>query len=108
MGTYTIRQLAEEFGLTIRTLRFYEDRKLVHPQRIRQHRQSQRLYNERDRERVAEIIKLSRMGFTLAEIAENNFTAEKYRVRLQQIRDHIYELEQAALLVEGQLKLNKD
>ena len=64
--TYTIGEMCEEFGVTARALRFYEDEQLIQPQR----RGTQRLYSERDRARVAWILRGKRVGFSLAEIGE--------------------------------------
>lgn len=61
---YMIGELAEEFGLTLRALRFYEDKGLVSPTR----RRKTRLYSEADRERVAVIILLKEMGYSLSAI----------------------------------------
>jgi DNA-binding transcriptional MerR regulator len=62
--TYSIGDLAREFGLTLRTLRFYEDRGLITPRREGQSRR----YSAHDRERLAVILKGRRLGFTLTEI----------------------------------------
>ena len=61
---YTIGDLSREFDVTLRTLRFYEDRGLIKPKRSG----LTRLYNEAARARVQEIIKATRLGFTLTEI----------------------------------------
>jgi DNA-binding transcriptional MerR regulator len=63
---YTIRQLTKEFSVTARTLRFYEDEKLIAPGR----RGQTRLYSIRDRARVILILRGRRLGFSLAEIRE--------------------------------------
>ena len=63
---YTIRQLTKEFGVTARTLRFYEDEKLISPGR----RGQTRLYSPRDRARIILILRGRRLGFSLAEIHE--------------------------------------
>jgi DNA-binding transcriptional MerR regulator len=62
--TRTIAQIAEEFGVTHRTLRFYEDQGLVSPER----RGTQRLFRPRDRVRVALVLRGKRLGFSLEEI----------------------------------------
>ncbi len=63
---YTIRQMSEEFDVTARTLRFYEDKGLLSP-----HRQGQtRLYHGRDRARMVLILRGKRLGFALDEIRE--------------------------------------
>ena len=64
--SFTIGQLAREFGLTLRTLRFYEDRGLISPAR----EGSTRLYSHRDRARLSMIVKAKALGFTLSEIKE--------------------------------------
>jgi DNA-binding transcriptional MerR regulator len=62
----TIAEVSAATGLTFRALRFYEDKCLLHPRR----EGSQRLYSERDRDRVRTIVAAKRLGFTLAETAE--------------------------------------
>ncbi len=64
--TWTISELAKEFGVTPRTIRFYEDEGLVTPQRDGQNR----IYDARDRARLAWILRGRRVGFTLADITE--------------------------------------
>ncbi|MCC2113902.1 MAG: MerR family DNA-binding transcriptional regulator, partial [Hyphomicrobiales bacterium] len=64
--TFTIGDLAREFGTTLRTLRFYEDKGLLHPKRDGQ----QRLYSRRDRARLNLILRGKRVGFSLNEIRE--------------------------------------
>ncbi|BAF86509.1 regulatory protein [Azorhizobium caulinodans ORS 571] len=61
---YTIGDLAREFGITLRALRFYEDKGLLSPRR----EGLARLYSPADRERLTVILKGKRLGFTLAEI----------------------------------------
>ena len=64
--TYTITELCEEFGVTARALRFYEDEGLISP-----HRQGlSRIYSWRDRARLAWILRGKRVGFSLSEIRE--------------------------------------
>ncbi|GAA4715073.1 MerR family DNA-binding transcriptional regulator [Sphingomonas lutea] len=62
----TIGQLGAEFGVTARALRFYEDEDLLAPQR----RGTQRLYSQRDRARLAWILRGRRVGLSLADIKE--------------------------------------
>lgn len=63
---YTIGELAKEFDLTLRTLRFYEDKGLLRPRR----KGLQRLYSRRDRARLKLIVMGKRVGFSLQEIGE--------------------------------------
>ncbi len=64
--SYTIKQLAEDFELTTRTLRHYEDQGLLSPKRVGQNR----IYSGADRVRLAWILRGKRVGFSLAEIGE--------------------------------------
>ena len=61
-----IRELAEEFGVTTRTIRFYEDQGLLVPERRGQHR----IFVQRDRVRLKLILRGKRLGFKLYEIRE--------------------------------------
>lgn len=62
--TYSIREIAAEFGVTLRTLRFYEGRGLLSPARDG----ITRIYSEADRDRFRKIHIWAGQGFTLAEI----------------------------------------
>jgi DNA-binding transcriptional MerR regulator len=64
--TYTISDLSEEFDVTARALRFYEDEGLIAPER----RGTARIYSHRDRARLAWILRGKRVGFSLGEIKE--------------------------------------
>ncbi len=64
--TYKIGELAEEFGITLRTLRFYEDKGLIAPERMG----STRIYSELDRDRLRSILFCKRVGMSLAEIRQ--------------------------------------
>ncbi len=63
---YTISDLAKEFEITSRSIRHYEDEKLITPLRRGVHR----IYNARDRVRLQLILRGKRLGFSLAEIKE--------------------------------------
>jgi DNA-binding transcriptional MerR regulator len=62
----TIGEMARAYGVTLRTLRFYEDRNLLRPRRVG----NARYYGGVDRARLAMILKGKQLGFTLAEIAD--------------------------------------
>ena len=64
--TYSITQLSEEFSVTPRAIRFYEDRGLLHPRREGQ----TRIYSQRDWVRLLLILRGKRVGFSLAELRE--------------------------------------
>ena len=63
---FRIGDLAKEFGVTLRALRFYEDRGLLEPKRSG----STRLYSLEDRQRLKLILLSKRVGFSLVEIQE--------------------------------------
>ncbi len=69
MTHYSIRQISEEFGLTLRAIRFYEQRGLLKLSRDAENGTSPRVFNEDNRARLSDIVKLIKMGFTLKEIA---------------------------------------
>ena len=64
--TYTISELAKEFGVTTRTMRFYEEKGLISPRREGQ----KRLYSSADRVRIKLILRGKRIGMSLAECVE--------------------------------------
>src|SRR4051794_1400439 len=64
--SYGITDLCEEFSVTPRALRFYEDEGLISPER----QGMVRIYSWRDRARLAWILRGKRVGFSLAEIRE--------------------------------------
>ena len=64
-STWSIAELAAEFGVTLRTLRHYEELGLLSPER----RGTTRVYHQRDRIRVELILRGKRLGFSLDEIA---------------------------------------
>lgn len=63
---YSITELTREFGVSTRTLRFYEDEGLLQPER----RGRTRLFRSTDRRLLQEILRGRRIGFTIAEIRE--------------------------------------
>ena len=64
--TYTITDLAREFGLTTRAIRFYEDQGLLAPGRVGRNR----VYSHRDRVRLKLTVRGKRLGLSLSEIRE--------------------------------------
>ena len=63
---FTINELAKEFALTHRALRFYESRGLLSPRREGR----RRLFSRADRDRLALVLKGKKLGFTLTEISQ--------------------------------------
>lgn len=64
--TYNISELSEEFEITPRTLRYYEDQKLISPAR----RGQTRIYSKEDRARLAWILRGKRVGFSIADMGK--------------------------------------
>ena len=64
--TFTIGELAREFDLTTRAIRFYEDVGLLAPQRAG----LQRIYTSRDRTRLTLTLRAKRLGLKLTEVKE--------------------------------------
>jgi len=64
-ATWSIAELAAEYDITLRTIRFYEDRGLLTPER----RGTVRVYHPRDKVRLGLILRGKRLGFSLDEIA---------------------------------------
>lgn len=63
---HTISELAKEFGITTRTIRFYEEQGYIKPQR----EGTKRLYSDADRVRIKLILRGKRLGMTLKESVE--------------------------------------
>ncbi len=64
--TFSISELSQEFDVTTRSIRFYEDQGLLKPRR----RGQTRIFSTKDRVRLKLILRGKRMGFTLAETRE--------------------------------------
>jgi len=89
---HRIGDLAAEFGVSLRTLRFYEDRGLLSPER----RGTRRLYSDADRKKLGRILQLARFEFSLTEIArlikldpDSEIFLTALTIRLQDLDDDI-------------------
>ncbi|MCC9622770.1 MerR family DNA-binding transcriptional regulator [Thalassospira sp. MA62] len=94
---YSITELAEEFDITPRAIRFYETKELLAPQRAG----ATRVYNYRDRARLMLVLRGKRLGFSLEDIKEYIDLYDADRSRTEQLahlmlvgRRRISELEQ--------------
>ena len=109
----TIRQMCDSYDVTPRTLRFYEARELIFPERRGQHR----LYDRRDRARLTLILRGKRFGFSLEQIrqllelyepggrnhAQISATVEAARDRLADMERQYAELKDAIVDLRGQI-----
>lgn len=92
----SIGEVARMFGVTLRALRFYEDRGLIKPMRVG----ALRLYDARARERLRIILKGKMLGFTLSEIrqlvasSESADAHQELALGAEQIRTQLVALEQ--------------
>lgn len=66
MSRYTIGEIAEEFGISHRTLRFWEERGILSPDRT----YGWRAYSDADRQRIQDVLAWSTAGFAIREIWE--------------------------------------
>ena len=109
--TYTIAELSREFGITPRTIRFYEDEGLIKPRR----QGLMRLYNTHDRTRLGWILRGKRLGFALAEIRQlldlyqiDRTGIQQMRELLRRSRSHIDELERKRRDLDAHINDFKD
>jgi len=80
---YSISDLAAEFDITSRSIRFYEEKGLIHPGRTQG---NQRIYTAKDRIRLKLILRGKRFGYTLDEISKMIGLADVDINELDQIR----------------------
>jgi DNA-binding transcriptional MerR regulator len=114
----TIREMCDEFGVTARTLRFYEAKELLSPIRHGQ----KRLFTKRDRARLKLISKGKRFGFSLEEIRQllNLYdmgdqqqtqllrTYELAKERLRQLEFQQFEIGETIEELKEQLSLGRE
>jgi len=97
-AVYTIGEVAKEFGVTHRALRFYEDRGLLHPKREGQ----TRLYSRRDVARLKLVLMGKRVGFSLTEIREMLDLYDLRDGQVLQLRVALEKFEQQIAVLEQQ------
>lgn len=112
---FSISDLCEEFGVTPRALRFYEDEQLIAPRR----QGLARIYSHRDRARLAWILRGKRVGFSLAEIREmidlydagdgrrtqREVTAARCRERIELLQRQRQDIDEAIAEITGFMTL---
>ena len=104
--TWTIAELAREFAVTPRTIRFYEDEGLIKPRR----QGLNRIYNAGDRARLGWILRGKRLGFSLAEIRAlldlyyvDRSGVQQMRAIVAKSREHIADLERKQRDLQAQI-----
>ena len=108
---WTVTSLANELGVTARTIRFYEDKGLIAPCRAG----TTRVYTARDRARMMLILRGKRLGFSLREIGEfldlydvDATGAEQMRALLAAVRHRIADLEEQSAALQLSLDELRD
>ena len=96
--TYTISELAKEFDVTTRTIRYYEDQGLVSPRR----EGLNRVFSQRDRVRLKLALRGKRLGFSLGEIRELFELYDISRDERRQLEEFLSRLERRRRLLEQQ------
>lgn len=100
--TFTISELAKEFGVTTRSIRHYEDYGLIKPER----RGTYRVYTAKNKTRLQLILRGKRIGFSLAEIKEiidlyqfphgeekqTEFLLSKIALRREQLNQQLHDI----------------
>lgn len=108
---YVIGELAEELGITTRTIRFYEAKGLISPQRMG----TARIYSRRDRARLQLILRGKNLGFTLEDIGHylalydtDPSQLQQTQMLLQRIEATIDELQQKRADLDRTLRELRD
>jgi len=98
---YTISELAAELDISPSSIRFYEDKNLLSPQRSSG---NQRIYSHRDRVRLKLILRGKRFGASLDEIAEMVGMADVDINERKQIETSLFYLEKKTIELENHKK----
>ena len=101
--TYTISDLAKEFDLTTRAMRFYEDMGLLQPERSGPAGRN-RIYSARDRTRLKLTLRAKRLGLSLSEAREIIDMYDSPRYTGPQLRKFLAVLAQHRKQLEEQME----
>jgi len=105
--TYSIRQLASEFGITMRAIRFYESKKLILPKKVN----GRRAFTELDRARLFLVVQSRKLGLALTDIKEvldiyyrGDDRRTFYKVATTKFSKHIENLKRKQKEIDAQLQ----
>lgn len=108
---YSVTQLGTDLGVSARTIRFYEDKGLISPQRAG----NNRVYTLRDRARMSLILRGKKLGFSLREIKEyldlydaDPTHAKQMRLLLKAVSSRILQLEDQQVALNQALSELRD
>jgi DNA-binding transcriptional MerR regulator len=113
---YSIADLAREFGISTRAIRFYESKGLIAPERLG----ATRVFRRRDRARLILILRGKRLGFSLRDISDYlalydadrgqqvNLLAEKVDERLELLEQQLADLQTTIAELQEIRKLARD
>jgi DNA-binding transcriptional MerR regulator len=108
---YSVSQLGTDLGVSARTIRFYEDKGLISPQRAG----NNRVYTLRDRARMSLILRGKKLGFSLREIKEyldlydaDPTHAKQLRLLLKAVSSRILQLEDQQIALNQALSELRD
>jgi DNA-binding transcriptional MerR regulator len=113
---YSIADLAREFGISPRAIRFYESKGLIAPERLG----ATRVFRRRDRARLILILRGKRLGFSLRDISDYlalydadrgqqvNLLAEKVDERLELLEQQLADLQTTIAELQEIRKLARD
>ena len=100
MKSYSISELSQEFDVTTRTLRFYEEKGLLAPTRKGQ----SRIYAARDRARLKLILRGKRLGLTLEESRDIILMYDSTSTNKKQMQALIKKIREKRMQLQQQLK----
>lgn len=98
LQTYSITELAKEFGVTTRTIRHYEDQGLLNPRR----QGTMRVFSNRDRVRLKLALRGKRLGFSLNDIRELFELYDLAKDESGQLEEFLAKLEKRRAILEQQ------
>ena len=96
---FAIADLAREFGISTRAIRFYESKGLLNPERVG----STRVFRRRDRARLILILRGKRLGFSLRDISDYLSLYDADRTQRAQVSLLVEMVDQRMALLDQQL-----